>query len=64
MDEILLEKVENKLGKIIDNKKITKLLNINELKTIVRPEVINITEGILELVREKYKFINNSFLLP
>lgn len=40
MDEILLEKVENKLGKIIDNKKITKLLNINELKTIVRPEVI------------------------
>nr|WP_236895744.1 sigma 54-interacting transcriptional regulator [Clostridium beijerinckii] len=63
MDEILLEKVENKLGKIIDNKKITKLLNINELKTIVRPEVINITEGILELVREKYKFINNSFFI-
>lgn len=63
LDKVLLEKVENKLGKIIDNKNITKLLNINELKTIVRPEVISITEGILELVREKYKFINNSFFI-
>ncbi len=63
IDKILLEKVENKLGKIIDNKNITKLLNINELKTIVRPEVISITEGILELVRGKYKFINNSFFI-
>lgn len=63
MDKILLESVENKLGKIIDNKKITKLLNINELKTIVRPEVISITEGILELVREKYKLINDSFFI-
>ncbi|EHI97230.1 PTS system transcriptional activator [Clostridium sp. DL-VIII] len=63
IDKVLLEKVENKLGKIIDNKKITKLLNINELKTIVRPEVISITEGILELVRGKYKFINNSFFI-
>lgn len=63
IDKVLLEKVENKLGKIIDNKKITKLLNINELKTIVRPEVISITEGILELVRGKYKLINNSFFI-
>lgn len=63
IDEILLEKVESKLGKIIDNKNITKVLNINELKTIVRPEVINITEGILEIVRDKYKFINNSFFI-
>lgn len=63
IDKILLEKVESKLGKIIDNKNITKLLNINELKTIVRPEVISITEGILELVRGKYKFINNSFFI-
>jgi len=63
IDKILLERVEDKLGKLIDNKKITKLLNINELKTIVRPEVISITEGILELVREKYKFINNSFFI-
>lgn len=63
IDKLLLEKVDDKLGKIIDNKKITKLLNINELKTIVRPEVISITEGILELVREKYKFINNSFFI-
>lgn len=63
IDKVLLEKVENKLGKIIDNKKITKLLNINELKSIVRPEVISITEGILELVRGKYKLINNSFFI-
>ena len=63
IDEILLEKVEEKLVKIIDNKNITKVLNINELKTIVRPEVINITEEILEIVRDKYKFINNSFFI-
>lgn len=63
INKVLLEKVENKLGRIIDNKNITKLLNINELKTIVRPEVISITEGILELVREKYKLINNSFFI-
>ncbi len=63
LDKILLERVESKLGKIIDNKKITKLLNINELKSIVRPEVISITEGILELVRGKYKFINDNFFI-
>lgn len=63
IDEILLQKVEGKLGRIIDNKNITKVLNINELKTIVRPEVINITEKILDIVRDKYKFINNSFFI-
>lgn len=63
IDEVLLQKVEGKLGRIIDNKNITKVLNINELKTIVRPEVINITETILDIVRDKYKFINNSFFI-
>lgn len=63
IDEILLEKVQEKIGKIIDNKSITKVLNMNELKSIVRPEVINITERILEIVRDKYKFINNSFFI-
>ncbi|MDD7796338.1 sigma 54-interacting transcriptional regulator [Clostridium sp. 'White wine YQ'] len=63
IDEILHEKVENKLGKIMNNKNIAKLLNINELKTIVRPEVIDITEGILKIVREKYQVINKSFFI-
>ncbi|GKU28458.1 sigma 54-interacting transcriptional regulator [Clostridium folliculivorans] len=63
IDEILHEKVEDKLGKIMNNKNIAKLLNINELKTIVMPEVIDITEGILELVRGKYKVINKSFFI-
>ncbi|MBK1813630.1 sigma 54-interacting transcriptional regulator [Clostridium sp. YIM B02505] len=63
IDEILHEKVEDKLGKIMNNKNIAKLLNINELKTIVMPEVIDITEGILELVRGKYKVINKGFFI-